>query len=228
MHQVVQVEQRNNPRRQRFTVAHETAHLLLQDVDRRSVGLTRTMEERLCDEFAAHLLIPESDLALVFPKRRADFDELLAVCRRYNVSISAALARLGDDYAARRIVIFGAGQRPHPRRPDEVALRAYHARCGDFLIPDLVRLKSLGLGAIEAALAESDTAIGSADVVTLRLWRPGSAPRSGNAEGSALWAARVLRRSGVTLVRVDARELTLQWCAVQNSFLPREAAALAA
>lgn len=211
---VVLVNRDDAPVRQRFTIAHEMAHLLMGDVDRSALGLTHDLEERYCDEYAQRLLVPIDELCALLPSLSCEIEDVLRISTRFGVSLAVALSASGDWFAERGKVFLAASSRGHPDRPDEIALRAYKARCGPYLIPNHVRLESLGLDELAKALRRSDRATisGYAPYVTLRLWRPHGNPRSGRVRGPVLWDARQLR-SGVTLVRLDVDHLIAQWSA---------------
>lgn len=84
--------------RQRFTLAHELGHVLLDDpsvaleVRRIAPGLFDT--ERLCEAFAAELLMPRSWIRTEFAAMPQDFDTLGSLAQRAGVSMSAALIQL--------------------------------------------------------------------------------------------------------------------------------------
>jgi hypothetical protein len=212
--QVVVVRSSDHRRRQRFTVAHEMAHLLMAEVDRAAMGLSPEREERLSDEYARRLLVPVDDLNRLLPSLDGEIADVLRICTRYDVSLSVALAASGEWWVERGRIFFAASFRGHPDRPEEVALRAYGARCGDYLVPDRVRLDSLGLGAVERALAGAqppEHVLGTAGAVEVRLWRPNASPRSGEASGRARWECRTMHRTGVSLIRLDVSALHRRW-----------------
>lgn len=88
------------PARQRFTIAHELAHLLLLEkhmtfVARRTGGGDAELE-RFCDVFAATLLMPAWWIAERFEVRTHNLSTLRQVANQAQVSMSAALLRLQD------------------------------------------------------------------------------------------------------------------------------------
>lgn len=214
---IVLVNRSEDARRQRFTVAHELAHLLMGNVDRAGIGLGRAREERLCNEFARTLLVPPQPLCELMRGRAYDIDSVLAICTRFGVSLSLAVSIAAETFADRGCIVFAAGRRGHPRRPDEVALRTYRLHCGDVLVPDLVRVCSLGLPAVEHARPLNGSALlrGRTPSVELRLWRPDGHPRSGRTVGPARWEAKPMR-SNVTLVRLHLEELEPIWANAQR------------
>lgn len=92
--------------RQRFTIAHELGHLVLnvdcQDID----------EEKLCHRFASALLMPKDAVIREFGNSRLNigFGELEAFKQEYKVSYAAIVYRLKDlgiinDYLYKRLSI---------------------------------------------------------------------------------------------------------------------------
>jgi hypothetical protein len=212
---VVAVNVADHARTQRFTVAHELAHLLLANIDREAIGLSGAREEKLCEEFASHLLVPRDDL----DRQLADFEddpaELLSLSTYYDVSISALLAAASEHLAAREVVAFAASRRGHRKRPRAVAFRAHRIRCGPYLMPEEVRLSSLGLTCLDHRLEAHGPGVEIADSdigITLRLWNPGTPSRSGTASGPASWRARLLR-SGIAVICLNTPALTQRWSA---------------
>jgi hypothetical protein len=219
----IAVNRRDDPRRQKFTVAHEIGHLLMGVASRRQIGVTRKTEELLADAFAVRLIVPPGDLSDFLAPLGRDISDVLLVCARYGVSISVALAAIGDWLALVDVAMFGASRRPHPSRPSEIALRTHQARCRDIFIPDLVRLESIGLGAIPdlSHARPSELCHGASENVELQLWRPGGSPRSGTLRGPAEWQAKTLR-NGITLVRIDTARLETSWWGERQA-IPRAA-----
>lgn len=93
-------------RRENFTLAHEIGHFLIRShldgfVPRSFFSSEHGDEERLCNRFAAELLMPSymvrdhfSDLS---PRARS----VLSLCDLYDVSLQAMLVRLGSSLRAR-------------------------------------------------------------------------------------------------------------------------------
>lgn len=207
---VVTVRRGDDPRRQRFTIAHETAHLLMGHVPRRRIGITRSAEEQLCDRFASRLLIPRADLLHQLRSRKGTPADIPALAARYGVSLSVTLAACGQPLAARGRLIFAASVRGHMRRPGEHALRALGGHYGPYLLPAGERLSSRGLADVEQAMRVRQRASGYVRDASVRLWRPHHTPRSGYAHGPATWAAATLS-SGVALVAVDTTDMCERW-----------------
>ena len=94
--------------RQRFTIAHELGHLILNIEENKNLD-----EEKLCNRFASSLLMPKESIINEFGKERRtiSFYELKAFKNEYKVSYSAIIYRLKDlniisDYLYRDINIF--------------------------------------------------------------------------------------------------------------------------
>lgn len=213
---IVAVREADHPRIQRFTVAHELGHVLMDRVDRHQIGLSGRDEEALCEGFASHLLIPRIELLAALEEIADDPDSLLRLLRRFDVSISALLSAAAEPLADREVLAFAVSRRGHPNRPGEVAYRLHGIRCGEYLMPENTRLTSLGLTALDDSLGSGEPEIAGDDVsVSLRLWRPGSAVRSGTAVGPASWRARRLA-NGFALVCLNTPALLQRWSAART------------
>ena len=77
--------------RQRFTLAHELGHLVM-DIP---AGMP---EEKICDRFASALLVPENELVREVGRRRLDFGfgELVEIKKTFGVSAAALVIRMRD------------------------------------------------------------------------------------------------------------------------------------
>ena len=91
--------------RERFTIAHELGHLLLDIKD----GLD---EEKACNRFASSLLMPKDAMIHEFGNKRSNisYQELLFFKVEYKVSIAATINRLKElniigDYTYRKLNI---------------------------------------------------------------------------------------------------------------------------
>ena len=108
-HAIVGVNQSHPERRQRFTIAHELAHVVLKHhgkffVDRGSMifrnSFSSTGEdqvEREANNFAARLLMPEEMLKKDLGRVSVDLDDPKAIeklSRKYKVSVQAMTYRL--------------------------------------------------------------------------------------------------------------------------------------
>lgn len=92
--------------RQRFTLAHELAHLLL-DID------SNLDEEKICHKFASALLMPKKAMIEEFGNKRNSISpyELWAIKESYKVSPQAIIYRLKDlkiisEYTYRNLCIY--------------------------------------------------------------------------------------------------------------------------
>lgn len=92
--------------RQRFTIAHELGHLILNIKDK------KVDEEKLCNRFASALLMPNEAVKNEFGKSRGNisFFELTAFKKEYKVSYAAIIYRLKDlniisEYLYKRLSI---------------------------------------------------------------------------------------------------------------------------
>lgn len=93
--------------RQRFTIAHELGHLVL-DINNKELD-----EEKLCNRFSSSLLMPKEAMINEFGKyrNRISFYELTALKNEYKVSYAAIAYRLKDlkiisDNAYKELSIF--------------------------------------------------------------------------------------------------------------------------
>lgn len=96
----------NDGARQRFTIAHELGHLLLNITD-------EEYEEKFCNRFASGLLMPKEAVIKEFGSKRGNisFFELKAFKEEYRVSYAAIIYRLKDlniisEYLYKNLNIF--------------------------------------------------------------------------------------------------------------------------
>jgi len=93
---VVHLRRDLNPRRRRFTLAHELAHRVLAHPQAPAVAYRRVGdgddEERLCDQIAASILMPR-DWTRMFASKPQNLSTLRLMSERAQVSLSAALVR---------------------------------------------------------------------------------------------------------------------------------------
>lgn len=90
--------------RQRFTVAHELAHIMLAqhngeliDESRRSFGVKEydeVREETLCDMIAAELLMPTNDVWRILCSGKAGWSAVYSIASAFDVSLTAATRRV--------------------------------------------------------------------------------------------------------------------------------------
>lgn len=86
--------------RQRFTLAHELAHYLVDDldplyVDERGVR-ARSLTEMRANAFAAHLLMPEAGVRAATQGTAGDAERAVRVALTFGTSVSAAAYQLGN------------------------------------------------------------------------------------------------------------------------------------
>ena len=93
--------------RQRFTIAHELGHLLLD------ISGSKTDEEKLCNRFASALLMPKEAVINEFGllRKNISFYELDAFKKEYKVSYTAIIYRLKDldiisEYLYKKLSIY--------------------------------------------------------------------------------------------------------------------------
>lgn len=91
--------------RQRFTIAHELGHLILD--------INNSDEEKLCNRFASALLMPKEAVISEFgcTRRNINFFELKAFKNEFKVSYAAIVYRLKDlniisEYLYKNLIIF--------------------------------------------------------------------------------------------------------------------------
>ena len=94
----------NNPRRNRFTIAHELGHLLLLQLtgdrgDSPPRGLDRDREERVVNRIASELLMPEASVANELAScsaagRAPGWGSIARMSLRFDVSLAAMAIRI--------------------------------------------------------------------------------------------------------------------------------------
>jgi Zn-dependent peptidase ImmA (M78 family)/transcriptional regulator with XRE-family HTH domain len=181
---IVLVSSADVAERQRFTLAHELAHLLSGDkthVD--ALGGERSSLEILCDEFARHLLIPEEGVRAWLGRVERSVDErVMALLARY-FRVSPEVTRIqldrmgllpdelrdaGLPTGRRWAYRYGwgpqfdsdqaaAGQPRMPRRILDRAVEAY--REGKLGIRVLAKLQNRSVAQMEQALAEAGVVV---------------------------------------------------------------------
>lgn len=104
---IVILDDINDGARQRFTIAHELGHLLL------NIGDTEIDEEKLCHRFASAFLMPKEAIINEFGSYRNNisFYELISFKNEFKVSYTAILYRLKDlniinEYLYKKLSIF--------------------------------------------------------------------------------------------------------------------------
>lgn len=90
------------PTRQRFTLAHELGHILARDAQdlltetHLSPGRQKDLTEVRANVFAAHFLMPGSEIGSAVPENGLTDEQLTALVVRFQVSPSALAARLAQ------------------------------------------------------------------------------------------------------------------------------------
>jgi len=154
----VVVRRGDPPRRRRYTVAHEVAHLLLFSAAERSgLRLSRRLEESMCERFASMVLAPYERLAgylrgsppqptLLWLQQAAD---------EFRISHSALVIALGRHAWESHAGYVLAEMSGHRLRPRQVALRIAHAAAPSWLVlAREQRLASLGWAELAAWTTE--------------------------------------------------------------------------
>jgi hypothetical protein len=206
---IVLVSDRDHPRRQRFTVAHELGHLLLDEA-RARLRPTRLEEERLCDAFAAAILVPPDQLEQALAEvDRVGPGDVLDLCNRFGVGLQPIMVALADFVAADEVLLV-ARLAGHPRRPAIVDFRFHAAAARDVYLPRHQRLTSVGLDRLAAWARSADaaSAVGSG-VARLEL-RRAATPRSGVAAGRVDWSAQVLPNR-ILVAALDVAAMQVEW-----------------
>lgn len=96
---IIQVQEGLHPHRQRFTIAHEIGHFILDhntvvcSVDDRSLKDPRKLNEKQANIFASELLMPERWLKTYWPQMKSDYQ---AMAKKFQVSGEAMFRRLQD------------------------------------------------------------------------------------------------------------------------------------
>jgi hypothetical protein len=101
---LVLLNRRDSARRQRFTLAHEVAHLLLDGEHRVTAhrrapaGLFTGPEalERQCDRLATEILMPTTGVSALMRGKRPSMSSVMDLADRYEASIESAALRLAE------------------------------------------------------------------------------------------------------------------------------------
>lgn len=200
--------------RQRFTVAHEIAHLLLADV-RREQKVSPDIEEVLCNQFAGEFLIPK-DLLSKAVKRwgtlRLTLSRLEELCRSFAVNYQPMIIALRRaDLLPDDLCLF-ARMTGHSKRQDEVEYRVdFGFRHRFFYVPAEKRLQSLGLKELaDWAEIASPGEIGSGWIPDLQLSLSRKGGGYGQAEGEVTWEAKVLKARRLIVI-LETSQLRFHW-----------------
>ena len=152
---IIYVNRKDELPLQRFTVAHELAHLLLGGRLAAEGGAAGVwQEERLCDRFASAILIPAEELSAGLEACGVPPgpDDILRFCGQFRVNVRPVVFAVGERLKDSTTFLLLARFRGHWQRPAELAFRveatagARHA-----FFPHGQRLVSLGLDHLVAA-----------------------------------------------------------------------------
>jgi IrrE N-terminal-like domain len=207
---IVFVNGRDDPRRQRFTVAHEVAHLLLDEA-RGRLRLTRAVEEQLCDRFAAELLVPAAAMAAEVDSRgdRLNPSDVVDLGNRFGVNLQPILIAIRDHLAADQVLLV-AREAGHPKRPAVVDYRFHTAAARTIYLPRHQRLRSVGLRSLANwACGRRERVSSGSDSGRFEL-RQAQPRLSGVARGEVAWSARLLP-NGLLLASLDTSAMAFRW-----------------
>jgi hypothetical protein len=141
-------------------------------------------------------------------------DELLMLCRKFDVGIQPMVISLAQKWPRSDLMLLVAQRKGHPQRPREVAVRVLtHAGSKLMFIPRDQRLKSLSLTGLAswADAATADTRATGEDTVTFKTWsRSYTRPRSGTCNAIAHWNGHRLR-NGITLAVIELADMDISW-----------------
>jgi len=178
---------------QRFTVAHELAHLLLAAPQRNVHVLEPDEEESLCDDFARTLLVPLESIpehVRAYPTP----DEIVRLCGRLRVNVRPVLRQVGDVLGRSRHHLLLARWRGHRRRPAERDFRIEDAAGNPHVfLPFDERLLSTGLATLAARARDAqhgETFEGVDDDVVVRLRGLQGSRSSAVSYGRVRWRAQ--------------------------------------
>lgn len=178
----IHVSARDNRLRQRFTVAHEIIHILLDDHRLRSGAVEgpATSRERAIDAAAARLLVPPELLPEHFrPEESLSISALMRLGRLFGVTLPVIVRRLFSEEALRgsNWGVIVARREPNPRTYDRTAVRVVDAiSAGQWFLPRHVKVEKLGFSSILRCAREGspDESTWSSDRVRFKI-----APRPG-------------------------------------------------
>jgi hypothetical protein len=216
LQRLVLVRAADPPQRQRFTVAHEIGHFFLSAAPTDKVQVTHALEEALCDEFASRLLLPPTELGKAIQQIGSDvsIEDLLSLCRHFEVGIQPMLIALRDVLKAGHPIFLAASYRGHPLRSDVKDYRIdVVAHPPVLYVAKDQRLSSIGLCSVTEwaeGVASAKRGEGRSPALRIKLWDR-DRHRSGLATGGAEWQATRLANTGVLLVRITLVDLKIKW-----------------
>jgi hypothetical protein len=195
---------------QRFTIAHELAHLLLRTPEEQAKPISPRHEEVLCERFAGRLLIDDAVLVerLSALRQAPGPEDVLRLCGEFEVNIRPMLIAIGRHLADSDHLLLLSRRRGHPRRPEEIAFRVESfAGARHAFLPRHQRLFTLGLRRLAAAGEEArhnESFVGADRTVEVGL-RGLPGPRSSATVARSLdWSAvRLGNEFPLLLVRLD-------------------------
>ena len=195
--------------RNRYTVAHEIGHLLM-DVDNiaNDLGIEGNAEESLCDVFASRLLIGRGHLRrCVVGKARFDPSDFLELCKRFGVGLAAMANALADVWQPRWGLLLVGRQDTHESHEYRV-IASVHSR--PWFVPNDIKFSKLGMELLTDWMRDQSagqSSRGSIPKVTILLWDPASdVRRSGHATISGQYNALRLQNGLVVVSLVWRRE----------------------
>lgn len=203
----IYVRATDHRRRQRFTVAHELAHLLWDF----SPGLDGVRPhgqtlENLCDEFAHELLAPRRRIEKLAADGEVtgDVGDILNVAGSFGVSLAVAIVALRPLMSAGSRVLLCAEYRGHSRRPEVLGYRVRGVAAPDgVFLPVETRLTSLGMVqlAAQARLAPHRARFSGIDT-DVQLWegRQDRSPKWQPHKADVAWDAYVLDKRHTRLL----------------------------
>lgn len=178
--------------RNRYTVAHELGHLLM-DADNvaKDLGIEGPAEESLCDVFASRILIGRGHLGrCVAGKARFEPLDLLELCKRFGVSLSAMATALTDVWRPAWGLLLVGRQDAGGSRDYRVST-AVHSR--PWFVPTDLKFSKLGMERLADFMQDpsgGQTSHGSISNLKIDLWDPASdVRRSGRATISGRYDA---------------------------------------
>ena len=198
--------------RNRYTVAHELGHLLM-DVDNmaKDFGIEGSAEESLCDTFASRMLIGRAHLRKCLAgKAWFEPSDFLELCKRFGVSLSAMANALGDIWQPSWGLLL-VGRQDTQRSRDYRVSASVHSR--PWFVPKDIKLSKLGMGPLTdwaCDQSSGQTVRGTIPNVMIVLWDPASkVRRSGRAVISCRYDALRLQ-NGLLVVSLTWRREDVQ------------------
>ncbi|RKX42029.1 MAG: hypothetical protein DRP27_09970 [Thermotogae bacterium] len=128
---IIKVNKTIHPYRQRFTIAHELGHVLLErlyqkfaNIHECSTGIfaTKNKEERFCDSFASYLTIPDKAIIEFSEWNRISIRELVKKAHQVKVSLTPLVWRV-LEHAPYESGFLWFRMMPKPTDPNDIKLR---------------------------------------------------------------------------------------------------------